>query len=264
MQIERFGTFEAKKDLRSAKQRILDAIHDVNMARSARFEPDFGAETYKYPETGEPNSFTAHDQVGKYKAIGSKGGYTEVKSKVIVAYDQNGKVVGALNISLSEPVGAFKIVVREDAQRQGWGAKLLDEAEKLGFDMVGFMRQNTFSHSGRQMAEKWLQAKLAKEELNETFVPKRVVDREDDDNEAAQKSKIRSKIKKLLELFHSGELTLDQLHLDLLDLNPYSEDSFHHDHYIGWVDDNIFGYKNGDEYLLSMTSSGGMLASLED
>lgn len=142
------------------KDSILKAIDSVNMARSARFEPEFGAETYSYPQTGKPNSFVIHDKVGKYRPLGSKGDYQEIKSKVIVAYDKKGEIVGCLNISLSEPVGAFKITVREDAQRKGWAAKLLNKAEELGFNMVNYMGVNTFSHSGRGMARKWLQSKI--------------------------------------------------------------------------------------------------------
>jgi glyoxylase-like metal-dependent hydrolase (beta-lactamase superfamily II) len=36
-----------------------------------------------------------------------------------------------------ETKGAFKITTREDAQRQGHGTRLLDEAKKQGFDIEG-------------------------------------------------------------------------------------------------------------------------------
>jgi hypothetical protein len=242
---------------------ILSAIDYVNRSKTARFEPDFGAETYKYSPHGKPNTFVSHDKVGKYKAIGSKGGYTEVKSKVILAYDEHGDIVGAINISLSEPVGAFKIVVREDAQRLGWGVKLLSEAEAQGFDMVGYMRENTFSYAGRHMAIKWLQSKLTKK-VTETFEPRRVEERENDDNQHAHNRKLYKAFKRMFTEFHEGTIDLDELEKQLLAANPYEKGHNHYDFYKEWVEENIEAYKDGEKYRLSMTSSGGMLASMED
>jgi hypothetical protein len=54
--------------------------------------------------------------------------------------------------------GAFKIVVREDAMRQGWGMKLLDEAERQGI-FIDFAA-NSFTSQGRALATHWLEQKL--------------------------------------------------------------------------------------------------------
>jgi hypothetical protein len=78
----------------------------------------------------------------------------------IVAYDGNGEIVGSLAISKEgEDKGAFKIVVREDAKRQGWGKKILDEAEKQGIDIVGNIKKNSFTQSGRNLVRNWLESK---------------------------------------------------------------------------------------------------------
>jgi hypothetical protein len=156
--LKRFN--EAIEKFKYSKKDIEDAYKFVNVyARSARFEPEFDAETYYYDKIGTPNSFTYLEKNQKT----SGGG--KVKSANIVAYDKKGKLVGLLSISLTEPVGAFKIVVAEDSARKGWGLKLLDEAEKRGFDMVNYMKNNTFTHSGRRLCEKWLEIKLEKFEL---------------------------------------------------------------------------------------------------
>lgn len=144
--------FEAFKH---SKSDIKDAYKFVNVyARSARFEPEYDAETYYYDKKGTPNSFSFLEKNQK-----TSGG-DKVKSANITAYDEQGNLVGLLSISLTEPVGAFKIVVREDATRLGWGLKLLDEAEKRGFDMVSYIKNNNFTHSGRRLCERWLELKL--------------------------------------------------------------------------------------------------------
>lgn len=154
-----------------SKSDIRDAHKYVNIyARSARFEPEYDAETYYCEKEGTPNSFSYTE---KDKSTKSE----KVKAGEITAYDENGSLVGLLSICLTEPIGAFKIVVREDATRLGWGLKLLDEAERRGFDMISFMKNNNFSHSGRRLCEKWLELKLKKikteimiKKFNEMFI----------------------------------------------------------------------------------------------
>jgi hypothetical protein len=129
------------------------ALEDVNKARSVKYwmEPEFGAETRKYPQTGKPNSFVKTEQPSKGNVSASDN---------IVAYDGNGEIVGSLAISKEgEDKGAFKIVVREDAKRQGWGKKILDEAEKQGIDIVGNIKKNSFTQSGRNLVRNWLESK---------------------------------------------------------------------------------------------------------
>jgi len=106
--------------------------------------------------------------------------------------------------------------------------------------------------------------KLFRYKFFETFEPKRVSEREDDDNETAKNSKLRTIFRKQLIQFHNGYISIDQLEEKLLADNPNPKDSITYQFYIDWVKENIEGYKKGDHYLLSMTSSGGMLASLQD
>jgi len=132
------------------------ALEDVNKARSVKYwmEPEFGAETNKYPQTGKPNSFIKREQSGTIMGGGKWA------SDDIVAYDKNGKIVGSISIEKEgEEKGAFKIVVREDAKRQGWGKKILDEAEKQGIDIVGNIKKNSFTQNGRNLVRNWLEGK---------------------------------------------------------------------------------------------------------
>ena len=43
---------------------------------------------------------------------------------------------------------------------KGWGKKLLDEAEKQGIDIVGNIKHNSFSFSGRNLLRTWLEKKM--------------------------------------------------------------------------------------------------------
>jgi hypothetical protein len=132
------------------------ALEDVNKARSVKYwmEPEFGAETKNYPQKGKPNSFIKTEQSGTIMGGGKWA------SDDIVAYDKDGKIVGSISIAKDgKDKGAFKIVVREDAKRQGWGKKILDEAEKQGIDIVGNIKKNSFTQSGRNLVRNWLEGK---------------------------------------------------------------------------------------------------------
>ena len=114
-------------------------------------QPEFSAESRKYPQTDTPNSFKVHIKQGKL--LNKK----TWKSKDIVAYDSDGKIVGVFSVAIEGPeTGAFKITVREDAQRQGWGSKLLDEAQRQGIDIKNSIQHNSFSSSGRNLLHSWL------------------------------------------------------------------------------------------------------------
>jgi len=166
------------------------ALEDVNKARSVKYwmEPEFGAETNKYPQTGKPNSFIKREQSGTIMGGGKWA------SDDIVAYDKNGKIVGSISIAKEgEEKGAFKIVVREDAKRQGWGKKILDEAEKQGIDIVGNIKKNSFTQSGRNLVRNWLESKIKAK--SNTAKPKA---------EPKLKSKVATRLlfKKAVDLFY--------------------------------------------------------------
>jgi len=133
---------------------IAKAIEEVDKARGVKYwmQPEFIAETKKYPQTGNPNSIIKIEQKD---------------SDDIVAYDENGKIVGSFSIAKEgKEKGAFKIVVREDAQRKGWGKEILNEAERQGIDVVGSIDKNSFTSSGRDLVRNWLNDK--QQSLKET------------------------------------------------------------------------------------------------
>jgi hypothetical protein len=124
------------------------ALNDLQKAPSVSFwyEPEFNGETYFFEKEGEPNSFVSLQE--------------DDISKTILAYDEDGKLVGAFKIrTWGDLKGAFKIVVREDAKNKGWGKKLLDEAEKQNIDIVNNVKNNSFSSSGRDLLRSWLNKK---------------------------------------------------------------------------------------------------------
>jgi len=145
-------TFDANNpDIRYAKGgKIKTALKDVESAGSVKYwmQPEFPAETYDYEQKGKPNSFVKVYEE-KYDA------------DTILAYDKKGNLVGLFGMAKGgDEKGAFKIVVREDSESKGWGKKLLDEAEKQGIDIVGNIKNNKFSHSGRYLLRSWLSKKM--------------------------------------------------------------------------------------------------------
>jgi predicted SprT family Zn-dependent metalloprotease len=139
-------------ELYQDKRDINKAIEDLERARSVKYwmEPEFRAETKKYPQTGEKNTVS--------KIVVGDG----TTSDDVVAYDKAGDIVGALSMSKKGgEQGAFKIVVREDATRQGWGKKLLDEAETQGLDIISNISKNSFSSRGRDLLRSWLRSKIS-------------------------------------------------------------------------------------------------------
>lgn len=133
---------------------IVRSIEYVRYAPSAKLEVIFDSEAHRYNKHGDPNSYVISDGKGST----SKGNKWSAKN--IAAYDESGVLVGILSVSTSAPVGAFKIVVRPDARRQGWGSKLLNKAEEIGLDMVSFAGiHNTYSNDGRLMLIEWLNRK---------------------------------------------------------------------------------------------------------
>ena len=139
------------------KQSVKDALAALEQARSVKYwmEPEFKTESYKYPQKGKPNSFF------ETTSKGTKMGGGSWSSDDLIAYDNKGKIVGVLSMSnQGDDKGAFKISVREDAKRKGWGSKLLDKAEQSGIDIVGSIKVNSFSSSGRDLLRSWLTKKL--------------------------------------------------------------------------------------------------------
>ena len=129
---------------------IKTALNDIEKAPSVKYwmQPEFPAESYRYEQKGKPDSFVKiYDE--KYNA------------DTILAYNKRGNLVGLLTISKGgKEQGAFKIVVREDFMNKGWGKKLLDEAEKQGIDIIGNIKHNSFSYSGRNLLRSWLGNKI--------------------------------------------------------------------------------------------------------
>ncbi len=129
---------------------IKTALKEVESARSVKYwmQPEFPAESNRYEQKGKPDSFVKiYDE--KYNG------------DTILAYNKRGNLVGLFSISKGgKEQGAFKIVVREDSMNKGWGKKLLDEAEKQGIDIVGNIKHNSFSFSGRNLLRSWLEKKM--------------------------------------------------------------------------------------------------------
>ena len=134
----------------SVDSNLKNALKDLESARSVKYwlEPEFSSEAYKYEQKGNPDSFVKiYDE--KYNA------------DTILAYNKRGNLVGLFSISKGgKEQGAFKIVVREDSMNQGWGKKLLDEAERQGIDIVGNIKNNSFTNGGRNLLKSWLSKKM--------------------------------------------------------------------------------------------------------
>lgn len=67
----------------------------------------------------------------------------------------------------------------------------------------------------------------------------------------------------LLKRFHSGELTLEQLNMELLVENPYMVNSDRWVHYEGWINDVIVRYTKGEIALLSLKLPGSIIEIVE-
>lgn len=131
---------------------VVSALNDLDKASSVKYwmQPEFRSETFKYEKNGKPNTFV-------------KLFDKENNADSIIAYDVKGDIVGLFTISKAgKQKGAFKIVVREDSLNKGWGKKLLDEAEKQGIDIIGNIKNNSFSSSGRDLLRSWLTKKTNK------------------------------------------------------------------------------------------------------
>jgi len=140
--------------------RIKESIEYLNHAPHARMELYFDDESKKYPQKGKPNSLVSST------SRGTLTGKRKWEAHDVVAYDNKGKIVGVLSVLTKseadeESVGAFKIVVRDDARIKGWATKLLDRAEEDGIDMIEAVRHNNYSSRGRWMIRLWLEKKLS-------------------------------------------------------------------------------------------------------
>ena len=124
------------------------AADAVSMAPSVQpgFEPDFESEKHSFPATGPANGFT--NETRTYDpSRGPK--YTATN---IGAYDAGGRLVGTFSIAHGGGQdGYFKISVNPDAQRQGWGFRLLKEAERQGIDLEAVAGKNRYTPSGRAL-----------------------------------------------------------------------------------------------------------------
>ena len=152
MYIRKYRSFNEEIDI---DDKISDAIKLLNTRPSVKYwwEPIFKDESYGFDEKSEPNSFDIQMRYGVYGGL-------RWESKNIIAYDEVGEIVGLFSIATEgKEVGAWKISVREDAKRKGWGFRLLDEAEKNGIDVIDSIKRNSFSSSGRSLMQSWLEKK---------------------------------------------------------------------------------------------------------
>jgi GNAT superfamily N-acetyltransferase len=135
------------------------ALIAVLQAPTAFLELIFANETRRFDQSGEPNSFVLKDDFGTTMGNGPAAS-RRWESKEILVYDDDGQIVGRFSIVTKHPtpttVGAFKIVVRPDARRRGWGRKLLDRAAEAGIDLVTVAGPNHYSAEGRQLMLAWL------------------------------------------------------------------------------------------------------------
>jgi len=116
-------------------EEVKKALEDLKKAKSVKYwmQPEFLSESRGQPKNDEPNGFT-YDMVDT----------SEGKATIINTYDQEGKIVATMSIldvpSGDSPKGAFKISTREDAQKQGYASRLLDEASRMGYNIPSLMR----------------------------------------------------------------------------------------------------------------------------
>lgn len=137
----------------SHAERARAALADVDEAGSVRggWEPEWAAESRGKPPTGAPGSFVPSE------SRGTMSGGKPWAARDITAYDDDGKAVGVFSVATTgADAGAFKITVRPDALRKGWGSRLLDAAMAHGIDVPGIVKRNKFTHEGRELVRAWL------------------------------------------------------------------------------------------------------------
>ncbi len=141
---------------------VAERVEAVQMARSARFEPDFASEAKAAARAGLPLEDTpgsVRSVDSDYKRKTTSGETKEGRQLVVAVYGEDGKMVGVFSGLTDGPdAGAFKVTVADDSLRRGFGSKLLDEAERSGFVFSKEnLTKNTFSQSGRKLLTSWLE-----------------------------------------------------------------------------------------------------------
>jgi hypothetical protein len=65
----------------------------------------------------------------------------------------------------------------------------------------------------------------------------------------------------LLRKFHFGDITLEHLHIQLLDMNPWNEDTanWEYEGWNNWINGNVQMWIDGSEYVFSITSPGSII-----
>lgn len=137
------------------REEVKKALEDLKKAPSVKYwmQPDFSSESIGQPKNDEPNGFS-YDMVDT----------SEGKATIINTYDAEGKIAATmsiLDVPLEDsPKGAFKISTREGAQKQGYASRLLDEASRMGYNIPSLIKNNSFTESGRNLLQSWLNKKL--------------------------------------------------------------------------------------------------------
>ncbi len=147
----------AKSQMSKDIKKLEEAIHTVRMAPGVKFwmEPTFESESSGIPKTGNPSTI-----------VFSKQKSSDGVSDFVAYYSENGNLVSTLNI-LTEPnkeamssKGAFKITTDPAEKRKGYATVLLNAAQDNGLDIIGNLKSNRFSNSGKDLVEKWIKSKM--------------------------------------------------------------------------------------------------------
>ena len=118
------------------------------------FEPDWASEHRSYEATGPTGGFLIRTRSYPASSASRRAAYT---STDLAAYDEQGSLVGILSVAHgADQDGFFKIVVRPDALRRGWGRRLLAEVERQGIDLVAIAPRNHYTPSGRALLVAYL------------------------------------------------------------------------------------------------------------
>ncbi len=83
-------------------------------------------------------------------------------------------------------------------------------------------------------------------------------------DEKQQKEIMRSRVESLLNQFHDGKMTLEQLNAELLAINPHMYNTVESSSYERWINKNVTDFVYGNACVLSLTSSQSILYGLED